>query len=183
MSRKRIGFVGLGRMGANMVRRLKDCGYEVAVVYDVRREVSESLANEVGAKVAETLSEVSGGADVIFTVVSDDDAMRSIFLGDDSSLLAGEKVEGKVFVNCATVTPQVHVEVEEAAERVGARSLEACMASSIPQARDGKLYLMLGGKEAVYEEVKPILTDLSASMRPNKLFIQFTDFGMRILNA
>ena len=161
----RIGMVGLGRMGANMARRLKECGETVAVVYDVRPEAAQALAAELGAVVADSLAAVTAGADVIFTVVTDDAAMRRIFAPGPKadSLLQGAK--GRVFVNCATVTPGVHVEVERAARRVGAASLEACMASSIPQAREGKLYLMCGGGQDVFERVRPLLEKLSASLR------------------
>jgi 3-hydroxyisobutyrate dehydrogenase len=68
---------------------------------------------------------------------------------------------GKVFINCATISPKVHVEVEKLAKKAGAESLEACMASSINQARAGTLYLMCGGAAATFEKVKPILTKLS----------------------
>src|SRR6185295_14623416 len=70
-----------------------------------------------------------------------------------------------LFINCATVSPDVHIEVEKAAKKVRAASLEACMASSITQARQGTLYLMVGGTEAAYERAKPVLEKLAASTR------------------
>jgi 3-hydroxyisobutyrate dehydrogenase len=91
--------------------------------------------------------------------VSDDNAQRAIFSGGGDSLLIG--AAGRVFINCATISPSVHKEVERAAEGAGASSLEACMASSIPQARNGTLYLMCGGRKPVFEKLRPILTDLS----------------------
>ena len=157
-----IGFVGVGRMGANMARRLKDRGYHVTTLYDSNRAAVTSLAAELGATACPTLGDVTAGADVIFTVVSDDAAMRSIFAGDDNLLVNGR---GKVFINCATISPQVHLEVEQLAEKAGAESLEACMASSITQAREGSLYLMCGGKKDTFQRVEPILKDLSSSMR------------------
>jgi 3-hydroxyisobutyrate dehydrogenase len=82
-----------------------------------------------------------------------------VFSATGDSLLKG--AAGKTFVNCATISPAVHVEIEAAAEKVGAHSLEACMASSITQARAGTLYLMCGGKKAVFDALLPILTELS----------------------
>jgi 3-hydroxyisobutyrate dehydrogenase len=160
---ERIGVVGLGRMGANMARRLKDVGYEVSALYDLSEAITDSLAGELGSVACRSLPEVTRRSDVIFTVVTDDAAMRGIFSGSDQSLLSD--AEGKIFVNFATVTPAVHLEVESVANRAGARTLEACMASSITQAREGTLYLMIGGDEAVFDSVKPILEKLSASLR------------------
>lgn len=158
-----ISFVGVGRMGANMARRLHESGLKISAVFDTDRSLAEALAAEVSAVAPTTLAEVTAASDVVITVVTDDTAMRAIFLGKKDSLLANAR--GKVFINCATITPSVHLEIEAAAETVGASSLEACMASSITQAREGTLYLMCGGKRAVFDQVLPILEKLSASPR------------------
>ena len=89
--------------------------------------------------------------------------MDRIFATAGDSLLTNAR--GKIFVNCATLTPKVHVEVERRAQQRGADSLEACMASSIPQARNGTLYLMVGGRREIFERVKPMLEKMSASLR------------------
>ncbi len=163
---ERIGVVGVGRMGANMARRLKDVGYSVTAVYDVRAASAEQLGTELGAEACKTLARVTELADVVLTVVTDDKAMEKIFAtpkkGVDS-LLAGGK--GRLFVNCATISPKVHVLVEKLARKAGAESLEACMASSITQAREGTLYLMCGGEKSTFEKARPILEKLSSSMR------------------
>jgi 3-hydroxyisobutyrate dehydrogenase-like beta-hydroxyacid dehydrogenase len=157
-----IGFVGVGRMGANMARRLKDRRYHVTTLFDVNRAAVTSLAQELGATACPTLGDVSAGADVIFTIVTDDAAMREIYTGADNLLVNSR---GKIFINCATISPGVHVEVEQLAEAAGASSLEACMASSITQAREGSLYLMCGGREEVFHRAEPILKELSVSLR------------------
>lgn len=148
-------------MGSNMARRLADLGYTIGAVYDPQASVAASLALELNCRAASSLPEVTAASDVIFTVVTDEDAMREIF-SDDDSLLVG--AEGRIFINCATVSPEVHESAAEAAQRAGASALAACMASSIPQARQGSLYLIVGGEEALYESVKPLLKDLSASL-------------------
>ena len=157
---EKIGFVGVGRMGSNMARRLKESGYPIAGVYDVNTATAQALAQELGCEACADLKQVTKLSDVIITVVTDDKAMKKIYTG---GLLSRSK--GKLFINCATITPSVHVWVESKAEKAGAQSLEACMASSITQAREGTLYLMLGGKPEVFERAKPILEKLSASMR------------------
>lgn len=161
MQKERIGVVGLGRMGANMTRRMKECGHAVSVVFDVVPDLAREIAGELGATAAGSLAEVTREADVIVTVVTDDAAMRAIFAEDALLAAAG----GKVFINCATVSPAVHEEVGKACGAAGAKSLEACMASSIPQAREGTLYLMVGGEKECFEQVEPLLKDLSKSLR------------------
>jgi 3-hydroxyisobutyrate dehydrogenase len=150
-------------MGANMARRLKDTGYNVTAVYDVHAPSAAELAKEIGAKQATKLADVTAAADVIFTVVTDDAAQLGVFAESGDSLLTNAK--GKIFVNCATITPKTHVEVEKRAKKVGAVSLEGCMASSIPQARNGTLYLMCGGDKATFDKIKPILEKLSTALR------------------
>jgi 3-hydroxyisobutyrate dehydrogenase len=157
-----IGFVGLGRMGGNMARRLHEVGCRITAVFDPRADMT-ALAAELGAKRATTLAEVTHASEVIFTVVTDDAAQLELFALAGDSLLTGAK--DKVFVNCATVSPKVHVEIEQRARAAGAASLEACMASSIPQARAGTLYLMCGGDRAVFDRVRPILEKLSSALR------------------
>jgi 3-hydroxyisobutyrate dehydrogenase len=144
-------------MGANMARRLKECGYPIAAVYDVNTAAAQALATELGCVAADALKVVTALSDIIITVVTDDKAMKSIYGG--GGLLS--RAKGKVFINCATISPATHVWVEEKCETKGAHSLEACMASSINQARQGTLYLMIGGKQEIFDQVKPLLEKLS----------------------
>lgn len=159
----RIGVVGTGRMGANIARRLHDVGYPIVALYDVRAESARETAADTGGEVAVSLADVTKRADVIITVVTDDDSMYRIFAANGDSLLTDAK--GKIFVNCATITPKVHVEVEKLAEDRGANAIEACMASSIPQARNGTLFLMVGGRKEIFERLRPMLERMSASLK------------------
>jgi 3-hydroxyisobutyrate dehydrogenase-like beta-hydroxyacid dehydrogenase len=147
-------------MGANMARRLKEVGYPVLAVYDVRPEAAAALARELGCEACPELARVTALSDVVITVVTDDKAMRKIYTDRRDNLLKG--AAGKVFINCATITPKVHVEVEKLARKAGAASLEACMASSITQARQGTLYLMCGGAEETFNRARPLLAKLSS---------------------
>ncbi|SDT98360.1 3-hydroxyisobutyrate dehydrogenase [Verrucomicrobium sp. GAS474] len=166
IKRDRVSIVGVGRMGANMARRLAERNFHVTAVYDVNHKAAVDLAAELGCAAANTLAEVAAAADFILTVVTDDAAMRQIFLGDGDTLLASAAdAAGKIFVNFATVSPQVHLEVGAAAAHVGAVSIEACMASSITQARQGTLYLILAGDEGAVAKAEPVLEALSAARR------------------
>ncbi len=159
----KIGFVGVGRMGANMARNLVENGFTISAVSDANTRSARTLAKELGCAAPKKLSEVTALSDVVITVVTDDASMRSIFSASGDSLLTEAK--GTTFINCATISPATHVLVEKRAEKVGASSLEGCMASSITQARQGTLYLMCGGKRSVFNKVRPILDALSVSLR------------------
>ena len=150
-------------MGANMARRLADLGYQITALYDPQESTAASLAVELGSSAVRSLPEVTAACEVIFTVVTDDEAMRAIFSESQPSLLDG--AAGRVFINCATVSPETHEAAATAAARAGAGTLAASMASSIPQARQGTLYLMVGGEAELFELMKPLLDDLSTSLR------------------
>ncbi|MCK6497985.1 MAG: NAD(P)-dependent oxidoreductase [Nitrospira sp.] len=160
----RIGIVGVGRMGANMARRLHDLHYNVVALYDVLAQQATTLAEELGCEAVPTPARVVELANTVLTVVSDDRAMQNIYAPaqPDSLLLhAGNRL----FINCATLSPALHLEVQRLVEQQGGQSLETCMAGSVTQARQGTLYLMCGGRADVFERAQPLLQDLSAQLR------------------
>ncbi len=145
-----------------MARRLADLGYMISAVYDRDINIAKSLAIELNCKSANSLSEVTVLSEIIFTVVTDDAAMLEIF-SEENSLLKG--AEGKTFIHCATISPEVQEKVAELATAVGASTLAASMASSITQARQGTLYLMVGGEEETFQKNEVLLNDISSSLR------------------
>jgi 3-hydroxyisobutyrate dehydrogenase len=150
-------------MGTNMARRLHERGFHITALYDAQRAAATELAQELGSFASQSLGEVTSAAEAIITVVSDDAAMREIFSAPNDNLLAN--ATGKLFINCATISPDVHIEVETLAKNAGAQTLEACMASSITQAREGSLYLMCGGERSAFERAEPILRELGSTIR------------------
>ena len=163
MSQK-VAFVGVGRMGANMARHLQlDCGHEVTAVYDINKEIAASLAEELSAENCATLAGVTAAADVIITVITNDDAIRAIYFSEEDNLL--QEAGGKTFINCATLSPGAHREAYDAGKEAGAAVLEGAMASSISHAREGNLYLMIGGDEEVFNSNRELLNDLSLNLR------------------
>jgi 3-hydroxyisobutyrate dehydrogenase-like beta-hydroxyacid dehydrogenase len=160
---KKIGLVGVGRMGANMARNLKDKGYQISCVNDVDKNTAGPLAEELGCDHASTLAEVTEKSDIILTVVTNDAAMEAIFFDSADNLFI--EASGKLFINCATLSPAMHIKLEQKAAEMNAQTLEGCMASSITQAREGTLYLMIGGKREVFESAKDLLDDLSVNLR------------------
>jgi 3-hydroxyisobutyrate dehydrogenase len=151
-------------MGANMARRLKDRGETIVAVYDRNRATATHLATKLGCEAAASPAQVAELASITFTVVTDDTAMREIFSATGTESLL-HHAKDRLFVNCATISPAVHSEVETLVTQHGGRSLEACMAGSITQARQGTLYLMCGGLPDVFESARPLLEKLSAHLR------------------
>lgn len=151
-------------MGANMARRLRDQQETIVAVYDRDHAKAADLATELGCEAGPTPARVAELAFTVFTVVSDDAAMRQIFSATDTESLL-RHAKDRLFVNCATLSPAVHIDVETLVTQRGGRSLETCMASSITQARQGTLYLMCGGRPDVFESAKPLLDKLSAHLR------------------
>jgi 3-hydroxyisobutyrate dehydrogenase-like beta-hydroxyacid dehydrogenase len=159
----RIGFVGVGRMGANMARCLKDKGYNITAVQDHHVPAGESLAKELSCEAAASPARVAELSDIVLTVVTDDAAMDDIFSETSpSSLLTHAK--NRLFINFATVGPEAHIKAEALVEAKGGTNLEALMASSIKQAREGTLYLMCGGKKSVFEKAGSLLEALSSKL-------------------
>lgn len=159
-----IGFIGVGRMGANMARRLHERGFHLTSVYDLHSTVALELATALSIQQARTPAEVAERSSVIITVVSDDTAMRSIFSKHDHTSLASHARE-RLFVNCATLSPDVHRDIEQLVTVEGGLCLEACMAGSITQARQGTLYLMCGGTPEAYTRAKVVLDALGTTVR------------------
>ena len=159
----RIGFVGVGRMGANMALRLKDKGYNITAVQDHHAPARDSLAKELSCEAASTPARVAELSDIVLTVVTDDAAMDEIFSETSiSSLLTQAK--NRLFINFATISPEAHIKTETLVEKNGGNNLEALMASSITQAREGTLYLMCGGKKPVFEKAHTLLEALSSKL-------------------
>lgn len=159
----KLAFVGTGRMGASIARRLREERFAVAAVFDADRELALKLAGELGCEIAASLAAATASADVIITAVSDDEAMEQIFAEKGDTLLDAAK--GRLFINFATITPETQQLVEQRAEKRGAQAVEVSVASTIPQSRERSPYLLCAGKPAAVEQARPILEKLAVSMK------------------
>ncbi|MDH4098777.1 MAG: NAD(P)-binding domain-containing protein, partial [Nitrospira sp.] len=160
----RIGFVGVGRMGANMARRLSEMGFQLTSIFDLHSPAARALAEELHLPQAQTPAEVAGASSVVITAVSNDAAMLAIFAEhDETSLLV--HADNRLFINCATLSPNIHRDIERLVTTRGGASVAACMAGSITQARQGTLYLICGGKQDAFDRAKPILDALGTTVR------------------
>jgi 3-hydroxyisobutyrate dehydrogenase-like beta-hydroxyacid dehydrogenase len=155
-----IGFVGLGAMGNRIAGRLLDSGNQV---YATNRTKSKAQALiDRGLQWRDTPREVAAAADVIFSMVTDDEALDAIASGPDG-ILAG-LANHKVYVDMSTVSPRASRELAEHVRERGAEMLDAPVSGSIPQAESGTLTIMVGGSEAAFAKVEPLLRELGQAV-------------------
>jgi 3-hydroxyisobutyrate dehydrogenase len=149
---QRIGFCGLGVMGAGMASRLTESGYQVTV-YNRTRSKAEEVA-ELGATVADSPADAARDADVVMTSLADQHVVEAIVFGDDG--VASALPAGSYLVDMSTVPPEFARELGERARAAGHRPLDACVLGAPFHARSGELRVMVGGDEADFETLKRI---------------------------
>jgi 3-hydroxyisobutyrate dehydrogenase len=155
-SRARVGFVGLGHMGGNMAARFLAAGYPLFGVQRSRGHARQLI--DQGLQWRDTPREVTEAADVVFTSVPDDAALEDVASGPDG-IVAGLG-QGKTWVDVSTVSPQLSTELAGRARTQGGSMLDAPVSGSVPQVQAGTLTIMVGGDEAAYREVEPLLREL-----------------------
>lgn len=151
-----IGWIGLGNMGIPMAKNLLKGGH-VVNVYNRTASKADSLVEE-GAILAENIPSLCRESDIIFTMLSDDKAVKGIYLGEDG-LLNG-KASDKLFINMSTVSPKTSEELAEMCKAAGARFLEAPVSGSVKPAEDGTLIILAGGEENDFREAQPLFEAL-----------------------
>ena len=154
-----LAFIGLGAMGSRLARRLLDAGFTVT---GYNRTPGKARALEAaGLRLAATPREAAAAADVVFTMVTDDDALRAVILGADGAL-AGLR-PGATLVEMSTVSPAVTREIGDAVAARGATMVDAPVSGSTVSVEQGVASVQVGGDAAVVEKVKPYLV----AMGPN----------------
>jgi len=151
-----LGYIGLGAMGGRMANRLLDKGH-IVTGYNRTRAKAEWLVDR-GMKWAATPKAVAEAADVIFVMVTDSKSLEAVSTGADG-FLAGLR-EGKVVVDSSTVSPAVSRDVAEKVRATGADMVDAPVSGSVTTLESGKLSVMVGGRKATFERIKPILDDI-----------------------
>jgi 2-hydroxy-3-oxopropionate reductase len=149
---EKIGFIGLGVMGMPMARNLLQAGYPLAV-HDVIRSAVGELVKE-GAREAFSPREIAQWADIIITMVPDGAVLEAITFGE-GGILEGIG-PGMVLIDMSSVEPRVSKKVAEALALKGAEMLDAPVSGGEPGAVAGTLSIMAGGKNNVFERVRPV---------------------------
>lgn len=144
MTTPQLSFIGLGHMGTPMALNLLKAGYSLGV-YNRSAEKLKPLTN-AGAKAFASLDELRNNSNVIFTMLSDDEAVASAY----AQLQQGDVTE-KLFINMSTISSELSKQLATEIETKGGYYLEAPVSGSVKPATDGTLIILAAGREADYE--------------------------------
>jgi 3-hydroxyisobutyrate dehydrogenase-like beta-hydroxyacid dehydrogenase len=152
----KLGFIGLGTMGAQMVKRLLDKGHTVTG-YNRTRSKAEWLI-ERGMRLSESPRVVAESSDIIFAMVTNSTALKEVFDGPNG-LLAGLG-KGKTFLDISTVSPVVSRSLAAKVREKGADMMDIPVSGSVITLQEGKLSIMAAGRRETFDRVKPLLLDI-----------------------
>lgn len=150
---KKIALLGLGTMGAGMANRLLQGGF-VLTVYNRTAAKAEPL-RATGATIADTPAEAAKGAEIVISMLADDDASRSAWLGAEGAIHTLQS--SAILVECGTVTPDWVAELHAQASAKGCSLLDAPVTGSRMQAAAGELTFLVGGDAFALEAARPAL--------------------------
>jgi 3-hydroxyisobutyrate dehydrogenase len=155
----RLGWIGAGRMGAAMARRLLAHGHQVSV-YNRTRAKAEALIPD-GAVVVDAVAELAA-CDVVFTSVSSSADLEQVLLGD-GGLLRQDRAPG-IVVDTSTVSAGMSAQVREVATARGSVFLAAPVSGNAKVVAAGRLTLVVSGSEDAYRRVAPLLEELGCGV-------------------
>ncbi|MBR4833795.1 MAG: NAD(P)-dependent oxidoreductase [Thermoguttaceae bacterium] len=163
----KIGWIGTGVMGGACASRLLAAGCEVAVFTRSREKAAPLL--EQGAVWADSPRAVAERSDVVFSCVGYPRDVRAIFFGANGVLSAwatnAAETPRKIFVDMTTSSPELAVEIADAAESAGFDALDAPVSGGDVGARNGTLSIMVGGSKTAFERLTPIFASLGTNVR------------------
>ena len=151
-----LGFVGLGAMGGRITKRLLDAGHSVTG-YNRTQSKARWLLN-AGMRWGASPRAVAEAVDIVFTMVTNTAALHEVLNGPDG-ILAGLG-KGKVYIDMSTVSPAASRHLASQVLEKGAHMLDSPVSGSVITLEQGNLSLMVGGDEAVFEQVRPVLLDI-----------------------
>jgi 3-hydroxyisobutyrate dehydrogenase-like beta-hydroxyacid dehydrogenase len=149
----RIGFAGLGAMGAGIAHRLLDAGYDV-VGWNRTKEKAEPLL-DAGMGWADTPRELAASADVLFTMLTNTEALEAVAEGPDG-VLVGLR-DGAVWADISTIAPDASMALAERVRETGAWFLDCPVSGSPATLAAGQMSVMVGGERAAFERIEDVL--------------------------
>ncbi len=157
---KRIGFIGIGVMGASMATHLLEAGYQLTVFNRTREKANPLI--EKGARWAETPAELAAESDIVFTIVGYPEDVEQVYFGE-KGVLAGKK--GGYVIDMTTSSPKLAQKLYEEAKKKGIAALDAPVSGGDIGARNGSLVIMVGGDRTAFDAVKPVFEIIGRTIR------------------
>lgn len=157
MTKTSLGWLGTGRMGTAMSRRLIDAGHDVTVWNRTRAKTDELAA--AGSKVADSIADLAAAADIVFIMVSTPKDLKQVVTGD-GGLLSAAKLP-KIIVDCSSVSRDVSAEVRQATNAKGVGFLASPVSGNPHVVAEGLSTLMVSGPKETYEEARPYLDTIA----------------------
>ena len=148
-----LGFIGLGVMGSRVAKRLLDAGH-IVTGYNRTKSKAQWLLDS-GMKWGDSPRAVTQSSDIVFSMVTNTEALRAVVNGDDG-ILAGLS-RGKVYVDMSTVSPTASRAIANQVAAKGAQMLDCPVSGSVITLEQGQVSLMVAGDQATFENIKPIL--------------------------
>jgi 3-hydroxyisobutyrate dehydrogenase len=163
---RKVGFVGIGNMGAPMATHLVRKGFDVTV-FDIRPEITKAFVAQHGGKAAATLIDAAHGMDAVITMLPDDKIVRKVVLGEGGeNCVAAGLARGAVVIDMSTSSPAATRSLAEALAPRGLEVVDAPVMGGVIFARDATLDIMVGGETAAVERVKPLLMAMGRNLIP-----------------
>lgn len=156
MKSKKIGWIGLGKMGLPMSKHLLDAGYSLYAYSRNKENINSQIT------FTSTIRELIDSTDILFLMVPDDYAVREIF--EEPEGLLSADLQGKTIINMSTVSAFISREMAEKCTSKGCGYIDAPVSGSVKQAHEANLVVMVGGKQSSYEEVMPLLELLGSKI-------------------
>jgi 2-hydroxy-3-oxopropionate reductase len=150
---QKVGLIGLGLMGRPMGMNLLKAGHSLTVWNRTASKADELV--RTGAVLAKSPKEVAAASDVLLTIVSDPPALESVLWGEQGAIDGLKR--GSIYIDSSTVSPTLEKKIATACQERGVRFLDAPVTGGDWGAREGNLVFMIGGDEATFKEVEPIL--------------------------
>ncbi|MGI6725067.1 MAG: 2-hydroxy-3-oxopropionate reductase [Christensenellales bacterium] len=156
----KIGLIGLGIMGKPMAKNLLKAGYDLTV-FDLNQAPVEEVV-QAGAKKAVSSAELARDVDVVMTMLPNSPHVKSVVLTPGG--VKDSARPGTIFVDMSSINPIASREIAKALAEKGIEMLDAPVSGGEPKAIDGTLSFMVGGKQEVFDKIKPILEKMGSSV-------------------
>ncbi|WP_294298557.1 NAD(P)-dependent oxidoreductase [uncultured Chryseobacterium sp.] len=157
MSKERLGFIGLGNMGHPMAKNLEKGGFQLSVYNRTTEKTEDFRENSI---VCRSIPELVLNSDIIFTMLTNDEALREVF-----EEILSQDISGKLFVDMSTVSPEASSKIAGAVIIKEAAFIDAPVAGSTKPAAEGTLIIMAGGSDSDISRALPYLEKLGKEIR------------------